>query len=291
MRERLAGDAAAPALPEGGVPYLVRFPGDAGGLRVGSPVTMRGLPVGRVRELRLGLDRDGRDLSLDAVIEVVPDSVHLVDEATGQPVALDRLGDLVPDGLRVLLQSGNPLTGAGAIELDVVKDAAPAAATTADGMTVLPSAPSELDRLRAKVELLIDKASAVPLDQIVGDLRGVIQAAEHLVDSPESHEAIASVTRTLLALEQTASRLDERIQPLLDRAQDVADQATTTLRTAQMQIGAVAGSVGPRSKLQGELTDTLQQVQQLLWSVRGLLDDLNRYPGFIVLGRSNQAGR
>jgi paraquat-inducible protein B len=274
------------------VPYLVRFPGDAGGLRVGSPVTMRGLPIGRVRELRLGLDREDHDLSLDAVIEVVPDSVHLMDEATGQPVPLDRLGDLTPDGLRARLQSGNPLTGAASIELDLVKYAAPATATTTgNGMTVLLSAPSELDRIRAKVELLIDKASAVPLDQIVGDLRGVIQAAERLVDSPKTHEAIASVTRTLLALEQTASRLDDRIQPLLDHAQGVADQARTTLRTAQAQIGAVAGSVGPRSKLQGELTDTLQQVQQLLWSVRGLLDDLNRYPGFIVFGRSNQAGR
>jgi len=162
---------------------------------------------------------------------------------------------------------------------------------TADGLTVLPSTPSELDRLRAKLELLIDKAAALPLDQIVGDFRGVIQAAERLVDSPETREAMASVTRTLLALEQTASRLDDRIQPLIDRVQGLTDEAATTLRTARVEIGTVAGSVGPRSKLQGDLTDTLDQVQLLLRAVRGLLDDLNRYPGFIVLGRSNQAGR
>ena len=59
--------------------FIAFFEGSVAGLRVGAPVTFRGVPVGEVTDIRLIYDSDDGKTLLPVIFETFPDSIDVVD--------------------------------------------------------------------------------------------------------------------------------------------------------------------------------------------------------------------
>jgi paraquat-inducible protein B len=106
------------------------------------------------------------------VIETAFDEVGLVNEPEGEFGQGKLAEGLVKLGLRAQLRSSSLLTGQLLVAFDFFPDAPPAEITrTDDGLMQFPTVPSTMEDLERSVGLILDKISALPLDQITGDLR------------------------------------------------------------------------------------------------------------------------
>ncbi len=137
--QKAADEAAEPVH----VSYRLYFPDAARGVEVGTPVDLRGLPIGQVTAVRLEYDPTADAILEPVTIEVAPHRIKLNGQrldTTGQdPVAATNrmFTQLVAKGLRAQLVSANLLTGQRAIDFDFVDDAPPAQLVSA---TALPRA-------------------------------------------------------------------------------------------------------------------------------------------------------
>ncbi|TMJ72508.1 MAG: MCE family protein, partial [Alphaproteobacteria bacterium] len=68
-----AADSADPVR----VSYQVSFPGPLHGMAIGTPVELRGIPIGRVSALRLEYDQASEDIRVPATIEISPHRIAI----------------------------------------------------------------------------------------------------------------------------------------------------------------------------------------------------------------------
>ena len=126
--QKAADEAAEPVR----VYYRLLFPGSMRGVDVGTPVELRGQPVGQVNAVRLEYDPKSDTIRVPVTIEVAPHRIkvggeHLDLTATDPVVATNRMfAELIAKGLRAQLVSASLLTGQQVISLDFVADAPPA---------------------------------------------------------------------------------------------------------------------------------------------------------------------
>ncbi|HLI22197.1 MAG TPA: MlaD family protein, partial [Stellaceae bacterium] len=117
-----AGIEGEPPLPlVVSLPYLVRFDGDAGGLKSGAPVTLRGFAVGEVTTTSLVTDAKTGAIATPVAIALDPTRFHLNEAAPSdgnwRPLLDAALTTLLRQGLRARLSQTPPVIGAQQVEL------------------------------------------------------------------------------------------------------------------------------------------------------------------------------
>ncbi|MBV8889984.1 MAG: MCE family protein [Alphaproteobacteria bacterium] len=281
-----AAEAAADPLR---VYYQVHFPGALQGLSVDTPVELRGLPIGRVSGLRLEYDPASDSLRVPVTLEITPHRIVLPGEpappeTTGGTAVEDtnRMFErLIARGLRARLDSGNLLTGSRVVDLDFVDNAPPAQLVRAEPYPVLPSvAGSGMTEITQSASRFMDKLAALPIGELVGDVRDMIRHADTVVASPELKRSLQSLDRTLANAERTTQEAQAQIGPLLTRLNTAAEQLNATL--------ALLGN-DPRSST--DLAHTMGELKDAARSVRVLADYLERHPEALVAGKPRDGFR
>ncbi len=164
------------------IPYLVHFDGSVRGLRAGAPVEFRGIRVGTVTDVRLEIDPKQDSVRIPVSLEIEPQRFGAERGAGEQRYAV--MAALVERGLRAQLQSGNLLTGELLVDLDFHPDSPPAKLDRSGTYPEIPAVPAELEALEASVTGVLTKLAALPLPELVEDLRRTIQSVDGLVNSP-----------------------------------------------------------------------------------------------------------
>nr|MDQ3283813.1 MlaD family protein [Acidobacteriota bacterium] len=105
--------------------YLTYFTGSIRGLGVGTPVQMKGVQVGHVREVRLRYLPETASLETPVMLEIDPRQLEFAvsDGTTREELRAmmnDALGRLVNKGMRATLATSLVLPGASAVALDIV---------------------------------------------------------------------------------------------------------------------------------------------------------------------------
>src|SRR3954447_8388195 len=93
------------------VPYLVRFEGSVGGLHAGSPVQFNGIPVGAVTGVQLEYDAATHKLGVPVTLDIEPQRIAVRGGTGGPREPYATMRNLVAQGLRAQLETGNLLTG------------------------------------------------------------------------------------------------------------------------------------------------------------------------------------
>lgn len=245
------------------IPFLLHFAGSVRGLEAGAPVELRGIKVGEVTDIRLIVDREAKAISVPVTIVLEPERVTLKGvPQTADPV--DAIGELVQRGMRAQLKSGNLLTGALYVDLDFYPGAPPAQIARGGRYAELPTMPSDIEQLKRSVSQVLDRVAALPLEDLIQDMRTMIQSINALVSSP----AVKSAEQALL---QTA-----------EEAQQLMIQANQTLASADDLIS-------PGSPLRYDLTQALTELRTALRSLRQLAEYLERHPEALVHGKGGPA--
>jgi paraquat-inducible protein B len=235
--------------------YRVYFDGSARGLSAGSPVTLRGITVGMVTDVRLTYDLRDMSFKIPVEIEFEPERFSIIghnDTGDSPPTA----EDLVAHGLRAQLKSGSIITGQMLIDFDVHPDAAPAEIYYEGDHTVLPTIPTTIEALKNNLLAIMDKINKLPLDEIGVNLNGVLGGVSNLVNSSDATATLANINK-----------------------------ATAQLNATLAQAESVAAGLGEDSDAYQDLLRTMHELSGAARSLRQMAEYLERHPEALLKGK------
>ena len=277
--------------------WVVFLPGSAGGLKEGAPVTMRGVQIGQVRDLDIFFLGKGHQVGIMVTINVRRGSIKTL---TGEKMVAS-LSDAevvrqqVAEGLRAQLKSSSPIAGQKSIDLDFMPDR-PARFSGVDApYPEVPTAPTGMEMLNDKIEATLKQISDLPIDEVVKQLRDTLASAQNLLDSGDLRGAIrnlsvalATANRTLEAAGKTVGGIDGLVSDLrttttttndtMKSLQTSVDQLNRTLATVDRNVERTADT-------QLEAAQTLDEMRELMKSLRFLVDDLQQHPEALLQGK------
>jgi len=205
------------------VRVVMLFDGDVNGLTVGAPIAFRGVNLGQVSDVRINVERGGKI----AVYGELPPRLLGEDAAT-------MTRNAVQIGLRAQLALQSLLTGQLYVSLKMMPDT-PVKLEAADPQAIeIPTVPSALQEWSARVEGLLNKLAALPLDQMITSATGAMDGIKDVATSPDLHQAI-----------RRADGLLADLQVLAREARPMVASITATSDTARDAVTDVAGKAGP----------------------------------------------
>ncbi|MBW3670282.1 MAG: MCE family protein [Acidobacteria bacterium] len=266
--------------------YLTYFPGAVGGLSPGTSVRMRGVEVGRVRDVRLRYIPSTASLETPVTLEIDPRRLEIMPPPNGTREALrgrmnDALQNLVQKGMRATISSSLILPGAGSVALEDVARAGtgrlaiehdPPIIPAAAGGDGLEGALASLNRVAATLEDL-------PLREIAGDLRSAARRVDELVQDPALDQSIARMNSALAEIEEAARTTNANIGPIAESLRNAA----TSAEQAAARAGELLGST-PRQNY--DLAELIKELTRAAESVRALASYLTENPDALLKGRA-----
>ncbi len=238
---------------------LLLFDQTVRGLVKGAPVEFRGIPLGRVEDVSFKYAPEG-EKKVPVLIAI--DASILRDAMQDREGEAKFLGTAVRHGLRAKLSSSSLLTGALFVELDFVPEAPKAELWHYGTYDVLPTVSSGLLQLEAKVNAILAKIEAMPIEDTLNKFG---KTADGLT-------ATASEARdTLSQLRQLIAR---------DSTQKIPDDLHATLE----KINESVSSLGPNGAVQGDLRRSLDELRAALRSIKSFSENLEQKPNSLIFG-------
>jgi paraquat-inducible protein B len=268
------------------VPVISYFSGPVGGLAAGSNVTMHGLVVGKVLNVRLAYD-PGKDAVVAPVrYEVEPERIIGVGTKPIFGSTEQGAEQLLKHGLRATLQSSNFITGQQVVALEFDPNAPPAELTQQGTDFVLPSVEGGgLESLQTSATALLNSVSAIPFKQIGSDLEGILGSTNNTMSSPELKQALTDLYGTVAAAGNVVKHVDSGVGPTMKQLPDISAQLTKTLTTANKVMLSVDNGYGDNTKFNRDLERLLVQLSDAVRSIQSLTDMLGRHPEALIKGR------
>ena len=285
--------------------FAVFFPGSVKGLTPGSPVTFRGIKLGEVKQVTAFLTKAEPPIQIEVVIELKRNLVEAPD-GTAAPFAVlygEALAkELIARGIRARMQSQSLLTGQRYIELDFLPKEEARFAGVSRRYPELPTTPTAWEKMSDKVEQLMEKLADLPLDQMLDDVRRVIQSLRELLDSPDLKGALAGARRSIEAVgplladareaiaatRKTIDTLSAGLNETTASARDALRTARETLDRAERTLASFEKAAGGIDETRMTASETLQELDRTLSALRVLADYIQTHPEAIVLGKSKE---
>jgi phospholipid/cholesterol/gamma-HCH transport system substrate-binding protein len=282
------------------------------GLDVGSPVTFRGVKIGSVTGIVIRFDADQKTLQIPVFIEVDLDKIQVISGHRD----IKNMAAMVERGLRAQLVVQSLVTGQASINFDFHPGTPVALLGTEPGMIELPTVPSDIDVLKANLTSLLQRISALPLDQIANQMLGTVGSANELVKNLNAQmgplagdlrnasqqatltlkeaqsrlelregEPMQNLNATLLDARKLVNDVDGKVDPLAGGLEKLMKSVLVTLDRAQLTLQSAQGSLSPDSALYFELNRTLRDVQSMADSIHAFADYMQRHPDALLTGK------
>jgi paraquat-inducible protein B len=272
-------EAAEDASYTRSIPVISYFPGSVKGLAPGSEVTMHGLQVGQVTDVRLVYDADNDTIEAPVRYEVQPERILGVGKRlfkTDQEAA----EAVIKKGLRASLQSANLITGQQVVALDFVKDAPPEPVTKEGEDFVLPTSEGGgFASLATSANDLLNKVNTIPFDQIGKSLTGILTSVNDMTQGPQMKKTLTDLSTMIASAQGMIQRLDTRQLP------ELAGNLEKTLTSANKLVLSLDSGYGDNTKFNRDLDRLMAQTTDAVRSIRALADLLARHPEALIKGR------
>lgn len=288
------------------------FPNGVQGLTVGARVEFRGVPVGKVSEIRILIDARSLRPAIPVVMELNPHAFHFIGGTRGQRVSVK---EGVALGLRAQLVAQSLVTGQMLIELDLRPDTP--AKLFEPNFENLPEIPT----ISSDIEQLKDVLTSLPLRDIAVSLNKTAHDLDRLLLSPELPEILKDLRTTAANAATLTGNLDHEIAKLMPELhsalatfekagiglQGVSTDAQRTLKTVdqlaatdlrktlrsaeatlqqlQTTFNEAATMLSPESPDRVEISRILQLASNALRSLRDFAGELERKPNAVLFGR------
>ncbi len=253
--------------------FVLYFNESLRGLSVGAPVTLFGLPVGRVADVGIGFDETTNDLRPRVLVTFNPERLAarvsgsnkvsakkaLVQEAEATRVPI--LRHLVEDrGLRARLQTGSLITGELYVAFEYVPNAPKAKVDWNREPLELPVDSSGFASILAKLDSILTKIDNMPLEATGVGVKN----------------AIATLNQTLKQTDALIGRIDAEWVPEGTKTIEALHQAIADADRSLLNQNAPASQ---------ELHDMMQELTRTARSVRVFVDYLQRHPAILIRGK------
>ena len=278
--------------------WVVFLPGAATGLKEGSPVTMRGVQIGEVKEVELFFTGRSHEVGIMVVIQVRRGSIKTLDGVARVASLSDAevVRQQVAEGLRAEVKSSSPIAGQKSIELDFHPEREARFAGIKTPYPEVPTAATGMERLNERIEETLKKISEIPIDEVVAQLRDTLQSAQLLLDSGDLRGAVTNLRVTLATANETLKRADRTMGSMDELVAHTRTTMTTTNDTVKSlgasvdnmnrTLATVDRNVERTAETQFEAAQTLDEMRELMKSLRYLVDTLQQHPESLLQGKA-----
>jgi paraquat-inducible protein B len=271
-----AGLSRKPAVPlDHGAPvfFKMAFDGTVGDLAAGDPVTLRGFPLGEVKEIGFNYDVKSGAIATPVEVALYPALFHFQGrgEAASARALRSALAQLVTEGLRANLTREPPLIGGYRVTLEMVPGAPKASLNIAENIPEIPTAPA------GGLDSIVGRLKNVPIDQIAQNVLDATHQIDQLASSPKLKESLARLDASLGEIHQTVKDIGPKVDQLVQTLRSTAQELDATASSADRTLG------GPGT--QNGVHDTLREIKDAARAVRSLADYLDRHPEALLSGK------
>ncbi len=238
--------------------FVVFFQGTVDGLKVGSAVLFRGVPLGQVEEVGIRYDPTDKSFEIPVIIRIRPGVIAKYSPPSTLRMA--GLEQLIDEGLRARLETSSLVTGQQVVQLNFFPGTQAKLIKTDLPYYQIPTLPSPTQELMSSVD-----TAAKDLPTLINKGIATLDHIEKVV-SPKNQKLISKI------LESTASMMDAlqndavSIGPVIARAGGVlagVNQLTTHLD-------------GIAEENRADIRTSVRNFRQATISVDKLTDQLNQ---------------
>lgn len=279
-------EAAAIAASDGPhLTYLTYFPGPIRGLTVGTPVQMKGVQVGRVRDVRLRYVESNASLETPVTLEIDPRKLEfpVTDATTRAELRADMnnaLGRLVQKGMRATLSTSLVLPGASAVALDFVASPGTGRLVVTTDPPIIPAAAGDrgLENAMGAITDVANTIRSLPLREIAGHLRSTAARVDALVSDPALEQSLQRLNSSLAEIERVAKVTGQNIGPITESLKNTAASAEAAAKRAEQLMGT-------SQKQNYDLAELIREMTRAAEAVRALASYLTENPDAVIKGR------
>jgi paraquat-inducible protein B len=286
--------------------YVTYFPGPVHGLTPGTPVQMKGVQVGRVREVRLRYVPQTASLETPVTIEIDPRKLELpvTELSTREELRAtmnDALGKLVQKGMRATLSTSLVLPGASGVGLEMVGGRGTARLAVEHEPPIIPAAAtgSGIEGALSAVNDVAARIRNLPIEEIAGHLRSTAQRLDSLVHDPALDQSLQRLNRSLADVEKVTATARENVGPITKSIRNMATTAEAasknieplvqSLRNAAASAETAAGRasqlMGSPTRQNYDLGELIKELTRAAEAVRALASYLEENPDALLKGR------
>jgi paraquat-inducible protein B len=265
--------------------YVTYFPGPVRGLTPGTPVQMKGVQVGHVRDVRLRYVPATASLETPVAIEIDPSVLQLDVKNVASREQLrammnDALGKMVQKGMRATLNTSLVLPGAGGVSLDFVAAPGTGRLVTTVDPPIIPAAAAGggIDSALAALNDVAARIRKLPIEEIAGHLKDTTAQVDKLVHDPALSESLQRLNRSMANVEKITGTARENVGPIVESLRNAAASAQEAAARAQQMLASA-----PRQDY--DLGNLVKELTRASESVRALADYLQENPDALLKGR------
>jgi paraquat-inducible protein B len=253
--------------------YLTYFTGPVQGLTAGTPVRMKGIQVGHVRDVRLRYVASTASLETPVTIEIDPRKLEIEtrDAASREELRArlnDAIGRLVQKGMRASLATSLVLPGASGINLDKVAAPNTGHLVVTNDPPIIPAASggSGIEGAMAAVGDIATRIRNLPIEEIAGHLRSTAQRLDSLVHDPVLDQSLQRLNRSLADVEKITATTRENVGPITKSIRNAASSAETAAKSVEDASKSVAPIVESLRNAAGSAQSAAARAEQLMGS-------------------------
>ncbi len=295
--------------------YVMYFNESVNGLNIGSPVKLRGVPIGSVQLILVDTNLEDDLHLIPVVVEILPERLKGIDGEKLDWTDPQEMEKQIHYGLRGKLQQLSFITGQIYIELDYLKPGSRFAepqyhhygqihiveiptvpSTLAEISEVLASLRDNLKKINFKamgdsVAQLLDNLN----ENLAGDRIGTafaeasaaIKEVREMIAKPEIQKFLDGLAPTLESIHSVSKKVDEKIEPLEEEMINFIKRLESTLNKLNLVIDEVGQVTQPESEIRIGTTEALKSMAQAAAALSRFLDFLDRNPDALVKGRTD----
>ena len=269
------------------------FDASVAGLRVGAPVTFRGVQVGEVKSMGVRVNPVTGRTIIQVNMELVPEMVTLY--GASLPAGEDLVAALVQNGLTAQLVRQSVLTGLLNVELTF----RPGAEVSRVGDATLPEVPT----VPGDLEALTRQIQTLDIAALVHSLQRTVESADALLNNAELKQGLRTLPQVLASLKRSLDTIEREVgassgalQQTLGSVRALAantdrEISTTaaalreTLDRADATLDAAHALVDPRGHNAVEVRRAIDDLAATSARLRNLVERVDRDPSVLVRGR------
>ena len=291
---------------------VMYFDGSVKGLKVGAPVTFRGVEVGTVTNITIRANPEDMTTRIPVVVAIDPASIETT---TGGHFA-EQLPRMIKLGLRAKLELQSMVTGQLQIELDYMPDTKARLVGGKSKYPEIPTVPSIMSKFAKDLE-------QIPIQEIGHRVSAVLAGIQKFMDNPELGQGVKNLNQTILDIQKLVKDVGSHVDPLLDSATaaighadelvlnvnkqieplaaDVkkttaavtgaADAARPAIKEGGKAFANIAALTGKGSEERRQLDRTLKALQEAARSIKVWADYLERHPEALIRGKGKSKRR
>jgi paraquat-inducible protein B len=248
-----------------GTYYVVSFTQSIKGLLPGAPVEYRGITLGRVERILLkesieyniaqGIEGEGADVPV--LIYLEPGRLELPDSKTSIESLQRSIRLGVEKGMRASLETGSLLTGAKYVSIDYFQGVEEADVGSFFDYPTIPTLETGLNQIEQKLNLVLDKINALPLEDTVD----------------KANTTISTLNQTLASLDTIMAN---------QSTQQLPEEIDKTLQ----ELRSTLNGFSPDSEVYQSISSSLLRLNRTLGNMESLTRTLSEQPNAVLLPSS-----